>query len=398
MDKNKSTIVISVFAILLILTTTIALAAGNEFSVLVDHDGDVGEYPSMAIVDGFPAIAYQDYENYALKYVRALDARGRNWGTPITIDLGDPSRYQYNGYISLVVVDGNPAIAFYDYDQYNLYFVRSTDAQGTNWGTPVCADCGSVDRGEVSAMTVVNGNPAIIYQDYDNEDTYYVRAEDSKGTTWGTPVYVSDNYPYDIDIVIANGKPAVSIFDEDTDEVVYILADDTNGTTWGTPQVIDSLSDYDELSMTIVNGNPAIAYYDYDNEIMYYKRAANADGTSWGERVVVRENDYVDSYQDMVVIDGYPTIAYQRNSEDETDDDLALIQASDVNGTAWKEPRILLSANDIGMYNSMVSLGYGLGVATYDGTDDDLWYFSYIGSVDPEGRFQNYLPLINRNH
>ena len=35
-------------------------------------------------------------------------------------------------------------------------------------------------------MAVVNGNPAISYYDNTNSDLKYVRASDTSGTSWGT--------------------------------------------------------------------------------------------------------------------------------------------------------------------------------------------------------------------
>ncbi|MEZ5173496.1 MAG: hypothetical protein R2850_08310 [Bacteroidia bacterium] len=44
----------------------------------VDNSGDVGEHLSFEIVDGHPAIAYNDFLKRDLKYVRAADANGDN--------------------------------------------------------------------------------------------------------------------------------------------------------------------------------------------------------------------------------------------------------------------------------------------------------------------------------
>ena len=379
--KKISFVIFTIVIIQLFLLVSITDATGVEFSTIVDSVGDVGQMSSLAIVDEFPAIAYEDHDANDLRYVRALDAQGTTWGTSQTV-----GSYVYYGKIELIVVDGYPAIAYYDYWDENLYFVRATDAQGSNWGSPICVDCEVYDRGDELSMAIINGFPAVVYQDYDNDQVLFVRAINAQGSAWGTPILVSEEYANDIEMVVANGKPAVSYFNKYDDTVEYVLANDANGTTWGSVQILDTLTDYDELEMKIVNGNPAIAYYDLDNEIMYFIRASNADGTSWGSRVVVKANDYVDSYQSLAIIDGYPTIAYQRNSESQQDDDLALIQASDINGASWKEPRILLSTGDIGESNSLIALpGGGLGVTTHNGGNvGDLYYFSYIGSVEPD--------------
>lgn len=94
---------------------------------------NVGEESSAAVVDDYPAIAYHDATNQDLKYVRALDARGTSWGTPVTVaSLGITGRNP-----SLDIINGNPAITYHDDSTGLLMFVRAADAQGVVWGTPV---------------------------------------------------------------------------------------------------------------------------------------------------------------------------------------------------------------------------------------------------------------------
>ncbi|MBZ0262536.1 MAG: hypothetical protein K8F90_18290, partial [Hyphomicrobiales bacterium] len=62
--------------------------------------GDVGQYLSMAVVNGNPARAYYDATHTNLMYVRATDASGTSWGTPQIIDATG----QVAQYISLTVV------------------------------------------------------------------------------------------------------------------------------------------------------------------------------------------------------------------------------------------------------------------------------------------------------
>ena len=67
------------------------------------------------------------------------------------------------------------------------YYVRANDANGTSWGTPVAVYTTN-NVGAYTSMAVVNGNPAISFYDFTNTDLYYVRATDADGTTWGSPV------------------------------------------------------------------------------------------------------------------------------------------------------------------------------------------------------------------
>ena len=94
---------------------------------------DVGRQASMLVVEGFPAIAYYDVTNQDLKYVRALDARGVRWGVPVKV----AERADVGQYPSLSIINGNPAISYYDATNGSLMYVRASDAPGVFWGVPV---------------------------------------------------------------------------------------------------------------------------------------------------------------------------------------------------------------------------------------------------------------------
>ena len=120
---------------------------------------------SVINVGGFPAISYYDGTNLDLKYVRATNADGSAWGTPVTVD----STGSVGQYASLAIVNGNPAIGYYDATNGYLKYVRATNADGSAWGTPVTVDStGFV--GQYASLAIVNGNPAIGY--YDGSNAY----------------------------------------------------------------------------------------------------------------------------------------------------------------------------------------------------------------------------------
>ena len=156
--------------------------SGSWQIVVVDSVGVVGLTTSLAVVNGNPAISYYDNTNGNLKYVRAVDASGTSWGAPVTLD----STGNVGSYTSLAVVNGNPAISYYEQTNADLRYVRATTASGTlagDWGAPVTLDS-TGDVGSYTSLAVVNGNPAISYYDQTNGDLRYVRASDASGTTW----------------------------------------------------------------------------------------------------------------------------------------------------------------------------------------------------------------------
>jgi hypothetical protein len=236
---------------------------------ILDSIGQVGQYASLAVVNGNPAISYYDVTNLDLKYVRATDASGTSWGTPVTLDsIGAVGQYT-----SLAVVNGNPAISYLDVSGFDLKYVRATTANGTlvgDWGTPVTLDStGFV--GLYTSLVVVNGNPAISYRDNTNGDLKYVRATTTSGTTWGTPVTLDSIGAVGLytSLAVVNGNPAISYYDSTNRDLKYVRAATASGTLvgdWGTPVSLDTaISSGEYTSLAVVNGNPAISYYDSTN-------------------------------------------------------------------------------------------------------------------------------------
>ena len=118
-----------------------------------------------------------------MKFIRANNADGTSWGSPQTVDNNVNKVGEYN---SLAIVNGYPAISYYDGSVGKLNFIRATDANGTSWGTPQLLDDG-INAGQDTSLAVVNGMPAISYYDLAWENLKFVRANDADGTSWGTP-------------------------------------------------------------------------------------------------------------------------------------------------------------------------------------------------------------------
>lgn len=118
-----------------------------------DSGAMTGTHASSAVINGHPAIAYYDATNGDLKYVRAADPRGHSWLPPVTV----ASRGDVGQFPSLSVISGNPAISYYDATNKLLMYVRSTDISGVFWGNPVI-----VDSSPVNAIGVQADGKAVI--------------------------------------------------------------------------------------------------------------------------------------------------------------------------------------------------------------------------------------------
>ena len=335
-----------------------------------DSANEVGGYTSLVVVDGNPAISYYDSAIGDLKYVRASDAGGGSWGSPIVVDSeGDVGRGT-----SLAVVNGNPAISYCDWTNRKLKYVRATDASGSAWGTPIVVDSvGQVER--YNSLAVVNGNPAISY--YVNDDLKYVRASDASGGSWGSPIVVrsaGDVGRY-ASLAVVNGNPAISYRDGGlNDDLKYVRANYADGSWWGTPVTIDSSGNVGhDISLCVVNGNPAISYYDSTNDDLKYVRASDASGGNWRGPIVVDSEGDVGRDTSLAIVNGNPAISYL----DGTNEDLKYVRATDAGGSAWGTPHIVDSAGQVGRYNSLAVVNGNPAISYYDSTNGDLKFAIY---------------------
>jgi hypothetical protein len=342
------------------------------WTTTVDSDGVVGSHPSLEIVDGRPAIAYHDAgPNFDLKYVRANDVGGTVWGPPLTVD----NVANVGEHACLAVVDGRPAIAYYDGTNGYLKYVRANDAAGSAWGTSITVD-GSGSVGQYASLVVVTGRPAIAYYDSgSNDDLKYVRANDATGSSWGTPVTVDSGGDVGryASLAVVDGRPAIAYYDGSSNfDLKYVRAADATGSTWPTPLTVDGAGWVGQYaSLAVVDGRPAIAYYDADsNYDLKYVRASDTTGSSWGTPFTVDSTGWVGTHASLAVLNGRPAIAYYDNS----DDDLKYVRASDSTGSSWGTPVAVDSAGNTGGYASLAAVGDRPAIAYYDFTNEDLRY------------------------
>jgi hypothetical protein len=346
------------------------------------QSGQVGLDNSQVIVNGHPAIAYYDLTNRDLKYMRALDAAGTSWGTPVTLD----STGNMGSYASMKVINGNPAISYKG--DNTLKYVRALDASGTSWGAPVTLDS-SGDMGTGTSLAVVNGNPAISYSGI-NIGSYlkYVRANTASGTLagdWGTPVTILGvlggagvNAP-STSLAVVNGTPAIS-YSVVGGTLLYVRATTASGMLaddWDTPVVLDSsISSVGSPSLLVVSGNPAVSYYDSTNGNLKYVRATTASGTlagNWGTPLTLDSTGTVGIYSSLAVVDGNPAISYY----DSTNSNLKYVRATTTSGTSWGTPLTLDSSGDVGSYTSLAAVNGNPAISYYDSTNGNLKWATY---------------------
>ncbi len=348
---------------------------GSWLVTVVDTRGDVGIKVSLAIINGNPAISYHDSTNQDLKYVRATDVNGTAWGAPVALDTAINSGY----YNSLAEINGRPAIAYFAFNGGELRYIRANDSNGTIWGAPVIVDDdGSNQTGGTPSLLVVNGRPAISYQYITFGDLRYVRANNADGTSWGAPVALDAAGPTTVgefsSLAIVNGNPAVSYYDSTNSDLKYVRANDVNGATWAAPVIADSAGAVGfYTSLKVVNGNPAISYYDNTNLDLKFVRATDANGSGWSAPQTVASTGSVGAYTSLVIVNGVPAISYY----DATNGDLKYVRSGDANGTGWHLPGTAdagAQSGNTGQFTSQSIINGNPAISYYDVNTGNLRY------------------------
>ncbi len=217
-------------------------------------------------INGTPAVAYHDVTNADLKYVLSNDPAGTDWSNPVTVH----SSGDVGSHLSLALVDGRPAIAYYDATTPGLRYVRAT--------TP---------GGITSNLRDINGNIL----------TRAVSALIFTGN-WGAPVLVEGgqvgtfaSLAIITDSTSAQGRPAIAYYDGAGLNLKYVRAQNTTGSSWGTPRTVVSMGDVGRSAgLVLTDGVPGIAYHDAtagDLKFLHladatgYSRITLNDGTDW---------------------------------------------------------------------------------------------------------------------
>lgn len=198
---------------------------------------------------------------------------------------------------------------------------------------------------------LVDGNPALAYLEDMGATSrlIFMRALDSDGAAWGTPVEIAADVVGTPGLAVIGGRPATAFESGFLGPLMYCRADDAQGSSWGTPLTVDSVSAgagaFTELLE--IEGRPAIAYladavFSPDAQILYI-RADDATGGSWPAAPVLLNPEYPTGEMarelSFAIVGGNPAVAYNWvNWQDITQNGLRYVRAGDATGTAWGAP------------------------------------------------------------
>jgi PKD repeat protein len=351
----------------------------DERNWQVAFQASCGETFALVDAGGCPALAFNTSDFAQILFVRANDALGAAWPTPVLIDALGP----FKGRMDAEVIDGKPSLAYTrlltEQDLYVRY-LHSLDETGMldgNWSAIDAAPMGYITANTSTVDLIpVGAGAGIAYHIRTPASVQFIRSEDADGTTWDSPVKIDDIELTGINFVsacIQSGKPVVAYtkkINQLTYSVFYKQAVDTLGSTFGPAvTVIDEaakaygqeslcineqngafavLTDYtnsgesrflypdpenpggfisinpcpwgfypnEQAMWTIVAGNPALVGHDFRNNALYFARASNPAGTSWPstdpQEIIAGdpEGTEIGLYPKLLTINGTPIVAY----------------------------------------------------------------------------------------
>ncbi|MFH0880211.1 MAG: hypothetical protein V2A34_10905, partial [Lentisphaerota bacterium] len=343
-------------------------------------NGNNAYVASMAIINGNPAMAYFDGDTDQYSFLRATDVNGMSWGraTGVCVNSGAI------GDCSLAEINGNPAIAFYMSNR--LYYARATDAGGDSWGAPLAVDSHQT-TGYGACLRVVAGYPAIAYANASNR-LFFVLAADASGGAWGTPVMVATNQVSEsLWLAVIATNPAICYQSGTSDDLFYVRAVDDDGDVWNAPvPVVTNGNVGDGCCMVESDEQAAICYRNDTSETLDFIVSDEASGSLWSGPYDVDTNLY-GSVLDMTLVDGtFPAIAYIR---DGSPDRLCFSVCASSGGVTWSDP-IELDTDRVSRNNVLCILAVrnAPAIAYYSRPNSDSWFTSmedirYIRSGNP---------------
>lgn len=155
-----------------------------------------GDYPSLALVNGRPAVAFQQWigggaGGPVVRYAQAGDAAGSTWPAAVNA-VNDPVVGEVDSVLNLALVAGRPAIVFNlvkPTGETWVAYTRAADADGmTDWSAPaLLAQVSATSNAQTydySRIIAIGDTLYVAYHDSENSTLRCIRSNDAVGSSW----------------------------------------------------------------------------------------------------------------------------------------------------------------------------------------------------------------------
>ena len=353
--------------------------------VTVDSEGDVGHHSSLALVNGKPAISYYDATNGDLKYAYSSTATGsqaEDWTTTL-VDNGYEN--DVGQYTSLAVVDGQPAISYYDETDGALrYAKRSPDWPTGSWSRVVVdTNDNGTDVGKYSSLAVVDGRPMIAYYDETNYDLRHAVSLTETGTSpedWVTyTTHGNGETGRHCSLAEVDGSAAVSYCDKQAGDLRYKwFGNPTNVAVAEGEQYLCKAS-----SLAVVEGMPAIGFL--SGQHLMYAISSTPRGTSPDDWRIVDVDMGLYCYGvSLAVVDGRPALCYSSNDSMVEEGFIIFAWSTSATGTYTTDWEVVVAAEENDAWSideglSLSEVGGKPAISYFTEDGDDLKYAFSVG-------------------
>jgi len=363
---------------------TVNLVA-NDDSIIDDTSGtDVGQFVTLAIlIDGTPAVAYYDATGLNLKYARntLFDGSGV-WRSQTVDSSGDVGQYASIA----VLATGNPAIAYYDLTNTNVKFASNALPDGSGIWTVSTIVTGTV--GQYTRMRISSGGvPCIIFWDEPSGDfvlTYntqpdatgsWLLSSISTATTFGSLSALT---------VLSNGKLLASSPGIGGNNFFGFTSSASTGGTWTSAQIDASNGTYVTTGACLLSNKNAGVFRVRDSNVTFIS-STDPNATAWNSPFLIDSaaTAVTSSAYIQVLSDGTPAIIYYTDTGNELKFARCSLASGGTSSASWTIYTIA-SSNNIGTYQYFDILRDGsIGIAYYNVTDTNLHFMRFPLSNKP---------------
>jgi len=339
--------------------TVAASSYGPLSSGILDDDGNVGSFASMAIgLDGLAIISYYDESGRDLKVARcsSVDCSSAVVNSVDTDGL-------VGMYSSIVIAeDGLPIISYFD-DSNDSVKVAHCDNSLCSRSTLTTVDTDGV--GQYTSIVIGDsGMPVISYYDKDNDDLMFAECEDEdcEDVNITRVDQTGDVGTYTSMAMGIDDLPIISYYDETNValKVVHCSEDDCDSSTITTVDSSGGSGEYTSLVIG-VDGFAIISYYDAGDEDLKVAHCSNTNCSSSSITTVDSVGKVGQFTSISIGVDGLPLISYY----DETAGNLKLAHCSNVSCSSTDSIMTVDWPGQVGEHSVNVPSIDGLPIIVY---------------------------------